>query len=306
LTLEGLAVSFYLRKSNNYDSLLQMARWFGYRDGYEDLIRVYTTQDISDSFEHLLNVESDLRQEILAYERDGMKPSEFAPAVKAHLRMRPSGRMGVAQRQRSFSGQIIQTFILDTKPQTIKSNSKLAASLVNKLMTTNHYDMAKGKVRFHDVEPSLIIDFFFNHYIFGYSSTRGIRRDEVIAYIEKMIVTGKMKKLDVLLSGNKSPKEGAKPEILGEGEIVINPVVRKNVRNKENDLIFFGAISDPSDFLRIDTNPILALYFIDGVNSVDPVHGFDSVQEVNPVAFAMGFPNFGDSEYWRQEIFKIS
>ena len=43
LTLEGLTVSYYLRSSKMYDTLLQMGRWFGYRPGYEDLCRLYTT-----------------------------------------------------------------------------------------------------------------------------------------------------------------------------------------------------------------------------------------------------------------------
>ena len=37
LTLEGLSVSYYLRASKMYDTLMQMGRWFGYRPGYNDL-----------------------------------------------------------------------------------------------------------------------------------------------------------------------------------------------------------------------------------------------------------------------------
>jgi hypothetical protein len=40
LTLEGLTVSYYLRASRTYDTLLQMGRWFGYRPGYLDLTRL--------------------------------------------------------------------------------------------------------------------------------------------------------------------------------------------------------------------------------------------------------------------------
>jgi len=43
LTLEGLLVSYFARKSPQYDTLLQMCRWYGYRGGYEDLTRIYTT-----------------------------------------------------------------------------------------------------------------------------------------------------------------------------------------------------------------------------------------------------------------------
>ena len=41
LTLEGLMVSYFLRNSIMYDTLMQMGRWFGYRPGYEDLCRIW-------------------------------------------------------------------------------------------------------------------------------------------------------------------------------------------------------------------------------------------------------------------------
>ena len=43
LTLEGLSTSYFLRNARTYDTLLQMGRWFGYRDGYDDLCRVWLT-----------------------------------------------------------------------------------------------------------------------------------------------------------------------------------------------------------------------------------------------------------------------
>ena len=45
LTLEGLIVSYFLRNSIMYDTLLQMGRWFGYRDGFSDLCRIFLTQE---------------------------------------------------------------------------------------------------------------------------------------------------------------------------------------------------------------------------------------------------------------------
>ena len=46
ITLEGLSVSYYLRTTRMYDSLMQMGRWFGYRPGYVDLCRLYTTEQL--------------------------------------------------------------------------------------------------------------------------------------------------------------------------------------------------------------------------------------------------------------------
>jgi len=194
--------------------LLQMARWFGYRDGYEDLLRVYTAQNISDAFEHLLQVEADLREEIKSYERDGMKPSDFAPAVRAHMKMRPSGRMGVASRQTSYSGQVIQTFIMDVKESSILSNSRLAHSFVQEL--TKHYSIERkgSKVYFKNVESQKTIDFFLKYYLYGFKDNRGLRKDEVLAYMNEMKSKWNMDKIDIVLSGPRSIKTGAVTEIL--------------------------------------------------------------------------------------------
>ena len=34
LTLDGLTTSYFYRRAGAFDTLMQMARWFGYRDGY--------------------------------------------------------------------------------------------------------------------------------------------------------------------------------------------------------------------------------------------------------------------------------
>lgn len=45
LTLEGLTISYFLRNSMMYDTLMQMGRWFGDRPGYEDLCRIWIPAD---------------------------------------------------------------------------------------------------------------------------------------------------------------------------------------------------------------------------------------------------------------------
>lgn len=47
LTLEGLCVTYFYRNSKAYDTLMQMGRWFGYRPNYDDLCRLWTSQEIS-------------------------------------------------------------------------------------------------------------------------------------------------------------------------------------------------------------------------------------------------------------------
>jgi len=61
LTLEGLTVAYFLRTTTLADALLQMARWYGFRAGYEDLIRIWTTEGIAQWFVELALVEESLR-----------------------------------------------------------------------------------------------------------------------------------------------------------------------------------------------------------------------------------------------------
>lgn len=64
LTLEGLITSFFYRNTSNYDTLMQMGRWFGYRPGYYDLCRVYLSQNIQNRFAAITVADLDLREQI--------------------------------------------------------------------------------------------------------------------------------------------------------------------------------------------------------------------------------------------------
>jgi len=116
LTIEGLTVSFFLRTSNQYDTLMQMGRWFGYRKGYEDLPRIWMTARMADAFRQIATVEAEIREDIRAYsDADGnaaLSPMEFAVRIRhipgmlitARTKMRAARQLKV-----SWSGQHIQT-----------------------------------------------------------------------------------------------------------------------------------------------------------------------------------------------------
>ena len=56
LTLEGLICSYFVRNSTRQDSLYQMGRWFGYRIGFEDLVKIYMPKDQIYWFEIIFNI----------------------------------------------------------------------------------------------------------------------------------------------------------------------------------------------------------------------------------------------------------
>ena len=74
LTLEGLCVSYFYRNTQMYDSLLQMGRWFGYRDGYGDLCRIWMTDEAINWYAHISEATDELRAEIRRMQLSKLKP----------------------------------------------------------------------------------------------------------------------------------------------------------------------------------------------------------------------------------------
>lgn len=84
LTLEGLCVSYFLRNSRMYDTLMQMGRWFGYRHGYNDLCRIYMTEDAQAWYRHITMALAELWDEFKEMEKAKLTPSDFGLRVRAH------------------------------------------------------------------------------------------------------------------------------------------------------------------------------------------------------------------------------
>jgi hypothetical protein len=84
LTLEGLSVSYFLRISRQYDSLLQMGRWFGYRRGFADLCRLYTSTDMEDWFRYMATAQKELRAQFFDMSLTRSTPKEFGLKVAVH------------------------------------------------------------------------------------------------------------------------------------------------------------------------------------------------------------------------------
>ena len=84
LTLEGLMVSYFMRNSMMYDTLMQMGRWFGYRPGYEDLCRIWMPEAAQGWYEHVAESIEELRGEFRSMEASNATPEEFGLKVRSH------------------------------------------------------------------------------------------------------------------------------------------------------------------------------------------------------------------------------
>jgi hypothetical protein len=117
LTLEGLLVSYFARRSPQYDTLLQMARWYGYRGGYEDLTRIYTTRELAGWFVDLALVEYRLRQDLQVYEKNPeLTPFDVGMRILQH----PAMQVTSALKRRFSNTKIVNQSYAEQLEQTFK------------------------------------------------------------------------------------------------------------------------------------------------------------------------------------------
>jgi Z1 domain-containing protein len=160
LTLEGLTVSYFLRASQMYDTLMQMGRWFGYRDGYADLIRIYTTPELQRAYEHIARASEELRQEFEYMVSIGATPREFGLRVRAHPTMMITSPLKMRQGERlrlSYQGDISESTVFDKSPVIIRSNLQATQHLLGSLGP--HRPSETGNFVWDGVSVHQIIDF---------------------------------------------------------------------------------------------------------------------------------------------------
>lgn len=168
LTLEGLSVSFFLRTSKQYDTLLQMGRWFGFRDGYADLPRLWATQDLISNFRALAHIEEEIRNDIAQYKARGATPLEFAVKVRSipGLAITSAAKMRYARKTSiSFEGRHIQTIRFDHQKDGIVADNWAAATNLVTLAKKKADEFDAGKKLFRNVPMSVVRQFLKEYQI---------------------------------------------------------------------------------------------------------------------------------------------
>lgn len=165
LTLEGLLSSYFVRSSHNYDTLLQMGRWFGYRDAYIDLTRLWTTCTIYSHFRHLALVEEDLRDQISAYDEMGRTPRDFAPLILAHpdLGVTAPNRTGAGREYRlSYAGQLVQSVRFELDDATwLEGNLSATRDFISHLGRPSIPDprLVDSNPHWNEIDWRLVVDY---------------------------------------------------------------------------------------------------------------------------------------------------
>lgn len=141
LTLEGLTVSYFLRNSIMYDTLMQMGRWFGYRPGYEDLCRVWIPADGVGWYAHIHEAMDDLQTQLKRMELAKATPEQFGLAVRSHpesLIVTARNKMGTGREfpvKVSLEEKLIETTRIVADETQLKRNSAAGETLLDEMLS---------------------------------------------------------------------------------------------------------------------------------------------------------------------------
>lgn len=137
LTLEGLTVSYYLRASKMYDTLMQMGRWFGYRPGYADLCRIFTSKDLSDWYKHITIASEEMRRDFDYMFLLKKTPKEFGLKVRTHpgvLKITAANKIRYKKvMYLSYSGELEQTYQFKIDRRRFRRNLEAVDALIASL-----------------------------------------------------------------------------------------------------------------------------------------------------------------------------
>lgn len=148
LTLEGLSVSYFLRSSKMYDSLMQMGRWFGYRPGYVDLCRLFLTPDLELWFRHVATAAEELRERLDHMSMMGATPEQYGLRIRSHdiLLVTAQNKMRYAREfQVSFTGEgKIQTVFFSDRENNLY-NARAIESFLDELGPPNELSPTRAR-----------------------------------------------------------------------------------------------------------------------------------------------------------------
>jgi hypothetical protein len=320
LTLEGLCVSYFYRRSLMYDTLLQMGRWFGYRPGYDDLFKIWISVEAIDWYGYITAAAEELKREIVRMKDANLTPMEFGLKVRqdpASLIVTARNKMRSAtpvKRPITVSGRLLETPRLRSDVSSLKQNEDVFREFVKRLPEIGRRT-ERGGVRYFwegvskDEVEQLIRDFKTHPWHLSFQGS---------ALADFISSCGEMADWDVVIAEGATQNNGVEL-ICGEDTLIIKPENRivkatneqisisgtkvrvgaggatkvglSNQQRKEaeekfrknNDKLH---IPD-SAYLHIERPPILMLHII-AVDRVNPKTQIDAGCEIPAYLFALG------------------
>ncbi|OEU42597.1 hypothetical protein BGV40_08710 [Methanosarcina sp. Ant1] len=205
LTLEGLTVSYYLRASRMYDTLMQMGRWFGYRPGYIDLCRLYTSEKLVDWYKFITLASEELKNEFDYMAKQYSTPEEFGLRVRTHPKnliiitavnkMRSGTEMLL-----SYSNSKIETVVFHKDREIVVKNFNIIQNFFSNIGSC-HKDL-NGNYVWRNVSYEKLIGFLGSNFTIHPDSRNVDFYRYLGKYIESQITYGYLTHWTIVLVSN--------------------------------------------------------------------------------------------------------
>jgi hypothetical protein len=230
LTLEGLSVSYFLRASKMYDTLMQMGRWFGYRPGYVDLCRLFTSEELNEWFMHITTASEELRSEFDYLAGINGTPEDYSLKVRnspGQLQVTSISKMRYTKQiEVSWAGRLIQTYQLPMNKGKKKSNLLATDNFISSL---GDYER-KGKednYLWRNVAPDDICNYFSNFKVAD--NLKQVNLDLICQFIKDLVKENELTSWRVVL---KNIKKSNVPYSFSNG---INVGCSERTRDEKTD-----------------------------------------------------------------------
>ncbi len=139
LTLKGLMTSYFYRNTATFDVLMQMGRWFGYRDQYADICRIWTSENSANWYKIISDATEELKDDLSKMFEDRLTPSEFGIKVRDEsddLQITAMNKMRSAFNHDIYFtlwGSIFETPYLSLNAKNNKVNYNAVLNLIQEL-----------------------------------------------------------------------------------------------------------------------------------------------------------------------------
>ena len=288
LTLEGLTTSYFLRTTNQADTLMQMARWFGFRKGYELFPRVWMDEKARERYMFLSQLNEELRSEMRNYAKVGRSPGEYAPRVKNSpnynlIRITSAKKMQSAQAvEFNFSGFNTQTVYFRDEKKRLQQNLKAGREF---LVSLGKPVSKSGHLIWTDVDLETVSN-FLNSYQPCEEDIKMRLMGNLIDWLKKENVMSELAGWSVILSG-RNPVEGdmaGDPDWTFDGRTVGNVFRTKLTKRSNDELTCIGSLRSPSDLLIDITQDLSAeersVTKLSEVQNIRRAYGFGAVPQL--------------------------
>jgi hypothetical protein len=145
---------------------MQMGRWFGYRDGYSDLCKIFIPEEIESNFRDIISSTEELFQDFRDLAKSKKTPLDFGLAIKQD----PNSALQITARNKQkniksfnyimkFDGRLKETVKFNAEIDAINNNFNIGIETLNTLLKNYKYLQVGSSYLWENVSKAIVNKF---------------------------------------------------------------------------------------------------------------------------------------------------